>query len=184
MAKKRSESEKTEKSDKSEEIIGDLKKLWDSTVKVTKKGLKSAGVVISDIGDASVLKIDITKLNSNLEKKYSALGKLCVAKFIDEKCKNISADDEEVKVLLQEISSLKKKIADKEKKLEKFVKAYEEKNPVAKKKNAKKESAKSADSDKKDADGKKSKDVKKKPAAEKKAPAKKTSKKSVEKDTE
>ncbi|MBQ0040377.1 MAG: hypothetical protein KBS64_08125 [Treponema sp.] len=149
-----------DKKDTSAKIKKELKDFFDSSLEASKKGLKKAGIAISEFGDTSVIKIDITKYKVKLEKKYEELGKLCAKLLIDEKKASFAKKDEDVAALLESIKQLKDKVAAKEKEL----KAHNKKEASAKKGEAKKPAAK--------------KTVKKETAtkkAVKKAPAKKGS---------
>ena len=57
------------------EFARTLKQYIDKGVEASKKGLKTAGTAISEFGDKSVVKIDISHLKGQLEKKYQELGR-------------------------------------------------------------------------------------------------------------
>ena len=111
MASKKTDSEKTSAFKK------EIRELLDSGLKASKKGLRKASKAISEFGDVSVIKIDITKFKVKLEKKYVEFGKLCSTILIDRKTTSVTKKTEGVEELIAEIEKLKKKISDEEKKL-------------------------------------------------------------------
>lgn len=136
MASKKTESEKTVVFKK------EIKELLDSGIKASKKGLKKAGAALSEFGDVSVIKIDITKYKVKLEKKYVELGKICSEILLDKKTGSVGRKTEGVEEILAEVEKLKKKISAEEKKLK------EKSKKDAKTAPAKKTTAKNTDSKK------------------------------------
>lgn len=67
MASKKTDSEKTSAFKK------EIRELLDSGLKASKKGLRKASKAISEFGDVSVIKIDITKFKVKLEKNMLSL---------------------------------------------------------------------------------------------------------------
>ena len=72
----------------------------DKGVEASKKGLKTASTAVSDFGDKTVLKIELTQLNNKVEKKYTELGKLMY------KESPLVIENEEIKKVIQEINDL------------------------------------------------------------------------------
>ncbi|GEM_PF-2230218 len=148
-----SENEEKKGSDMREKI----KSYIDIGVAASQKGLKSAGKAITDFGDKSVQRIELTKLRTKEGKAFAELGK-AVYKKLSSKAASVEASDEELSDMLKAIDKLEKDI----KKLGGTSKTGAEK--AAKTSRAKAEEPEKAE----------------KPAAKKtsakKAPAKKTSK--------
>ncbi len=103
------------------EFARTLKQYIDKGVEASKKGLKTAGTAISEFGDKSVVKIDISHLKGQLEKKYQELGR-AVADQLMEDGISISKDSLVVSEKLSSINELKKKIQEKEVDLKKYEK--------------------------------------------------------------
>lgn len=112
--------ENTETSKKKPAFTSFLEKLRsaiDSGVEVSKKGISSAGSAISDFGDKSVLRIELSQLNGRAEKIYAQLGKYAVETFLSQENSTLSAGDEKINSWLTEIKDLRAKIQEKEKAL-------------------------------------------------------------------
>lgn len=74
----------------------------DKGVEASKKGLKTAGNAISDFGDKSVNRIELTQLKGRLEKNYADLGKLAYAALKENT--PLSSENPETAALVQSIS--------------------------------------------------------------------------------
>ncbi len=74
----------------------------DKGVEASKKGLKTAGNAISDFGDKSVNRIELTQLKGRLEKNYADLGKLAYAALKENT--PLSSEAPETAALVQSIS--------------------------------------------------------------------------------
>lgn len=112
--------ENTETSKKKPAFASFLEKLRsaiDSGVEVSKKGISSAGSAISDFGDKSVLRIELSQLNGRAEKIYAQLGKYAVETFLSQENSTLSAGDEKINSWLTDIKDLRAKIQEKEKAL-------------------------------------------------------------------
>lgn len=90
----------------------------DRGVEAGKRGFKSASSAISDFGDKSVRRIELTQLKSKLAKSYSKLGSYAFEKFVSEKVEGLSpAGDEELALMIEEIKKIQKDIQKHEKAL-------------------------------------------------------------------
>ena len=79
----------------------------DSGVEASKKGLATAGSAISDFGDKSVIRIELSQLNAKLDEVYQEIGKFCFDKIAGGEA-SVSASDE---VLSQKITAAKDLLA-------------------------------------------------------------------------
>ncbi len=124
MAEENSEQGADQETNESKKTFKDLKNKFfsflDSGVEASKKGIKSAGSAISDFGDKSVVRIELTQLNSKLEKSYKSFGELCYKKLSESE--TLSNADEDVKKelgvvkeILDGISERKKQLSEGEK---------------------------------------------------------------------
>lgn len=92
-------------------------KFLDSGVEASKKGINNAGKAISDFSDKSVVRIEITQLNSKLEKLYKELGKLTADCLASDDQQAVSAQTSGVGPLLQQIAEFRLKLTQKEESL-------------------------------------------------------------------
>ncbi len=97
-----------------------IKKYLDKGVEASKKGLKTAGVALSEFGDKSMIHIDIAKLKSRLDKKYQELGKVVSEQLSESQDVTITKDSLVVSEKLSEISDLKNKIHEREEEIKKY----------------------------------------------------------------
>lgn len=91
------------KSDSAESFKLKVLSVISKTVKVSKKGLKSAGQAISDFGDKSVLKIENSQIRARIEKKYAELGSYVYAALISKNPADISMKNADVKSIVSDI---------------------------------------------------------------------------------
>ena len=84
------------------------------TVKVSRKGLKSAGQAISDFGDKSVLKIENTQIRSRIEKKYIELGTYVYVALTSKKSVDVSLKNSDIKNLVSEIDKYFSQVSENE----------------------------------------------------------------------
>ena len=90
----------------------------DRGVEASKRGIKSAGSAISDFGDKSVRRIELTQLKSKLTKGYSKLGAYAYDNFVSKKVESLSpAQDEELTSIIEEIKKINRDIQKHEKAL-------------------------------------------------------------------
>lgn len=89
----------------------------DKSVNVSKNGLKTAGQKISDFGDKSVQKIELSQQKSKLETLYKAFGKESYAYLSASKNSILTSQTQEIKDLYNQIKTLQKDISEREKKL-------------------------------------------------------------------
>lgn len=84
----------------------------DKGVESSKKGLKIAGNRLSEFGDKSMHRIEISRLNSKLEKTYASIGKLVFEKYTsDPESAQISLSDSDFASNLAEAQNISKEIA-------------------------------------------------------------------------
>ena len=116
------ESMDADSNSKKSSAFDDFKKKFlgiiDSGVEASKKGIKTAGSAISDFGDKSVVRIELTQLNSKLEKTYRELGeavarRLCTSDAADKE-QSVTAQEEPIAGYLSVISTLKDEISHRE----------------------------------------------------------------------
>jgi len=79
----------------------------DKGVVVSKKGLKNAGNAIGEFGDKSVLKIELSQLNTKLDKLYLELGKAVDNQFITDSACSVTKDSECIKNIVEKIEKIK-----------------------------------------------------------------------------
>ncbi len=119
---KTNETEKESTSQGNSEFGKKVMDYFDKGLKASYKGLKNAGVVLSEFGDKSVIKIDISKLRSKLEKLYREIGKLTTDKLLSNESDAITKDTEEISDKIAEVAEIKNKIRAKEEELSQFEK--------------------------------------------------------------
>lgn len=130
------EEKKTNVSDIGQKI----KAYIDKGVEASKKGFKTAGSAISEFGDKSVMKIELTQLKAKLTKEYSTFGQNAYNQLVAKKNSTMDLTSKEASASVVAISKLLKDI----KKHEKDIAAVE-------KKEEEKKSAKKAEKDQKNA---------------------------------
>ena len=84
----------------------------DKSVEVSKKGLKTAGNAISDFGDKSVLRIELSQMKTKKARTLQALGQYAYEVFAEQA--SLKAHDETVEKLLSELKKLDDEIAARE----------------------------------------------------------------------
>ncbi|MBP5442569.1 MAG: hypothetical protein J6Y60_04950 [Treponema sp.] len=90
----------------------------DRGVEASKRGLKSASSAISEFGDKSVRRIELSQLKSRLTKTYAKLGSHAYEKFVAEKMESLSpSSDEDLASMIDEIKKIQKDIQKHEKAL-------------------------------------------------------------------
>ena len=82
----------------------------DKTVSVSKQGFKTAGEKISDFGDKSVQKFEISQQKNNLDKLYKELGKTVYSVLSKSKFASVTQKSEEITDLYKQIEALSKDI--------------------------------------------------------------------------
>lgn len=107
---------------------------------VTKKGLSKAGSAIQNYSDLGVVQIEKKQFELKRKKAYEALGRLAYEKLSEKKAVSFASEDQEVKPLLEQIASINKEIA----KREKILKAAEKEGKIPGKSADKKTAAKKA----------------------------------------
>ena len=90
----------------------------DRGVEAGKRGFKSASSAISDFGDKSVMRIELSQLKSKLTKSYAKLGSYAYENLVNKKVENLSpAQDEELSSMIEGIKKIQKDIQKHEKAL-------------------------------------------------------------------
>ena len=124
-------------------------KIWDNVkaglktgFDATKKGLTKAGSAIQSYGDLGVVQIEKKQLESKKKKAFEALGALAFEKLSASGAVSFKADDQDVKPILDEITSINKDIAKRDKALKTAEKEGKIPGAGAKKAAAKKPAAK------------------------------------------
>lgn len=96
-----------------------VKDFMDKSVEVSKSALTKAGEAVQDFGDKSVIRIDIKKLESKLEKLINELGSYVFDKFNSENADSVYASEEKIASIIKNINEVKNQIASKTEELEK-----------------------------------------------------------------
>ena len=86
------------------------KEILDKGLEASKKWFASAKKTISEWGDEGVKQVEIVKLNSKMEKGYTALGRLVYARLSGSKAASVSKDDEEIGEVVKLLSDMARKI--------------------------------------------------------------------------
>ena len=100
-------------------FVDKVKDFMDKGVEVSKTALTKAGEVVQDFSEKSVIRIDIKKLESKLEKLINELGSYVFDKFNFENAESVYASDEKVASIIKNINEVKSQIASKTEELEK-----------------------------------------------------------------
>lgn len=111
--------EKDEKSGNKQNIGKTILDYIDRGVEASKKGLKSAGNALSEFGDKSVLKIELSQLKSQLAKNYTELGKTCYKILRGDNQGELSTGNAEIVKLLDAVEKTEENIAKHEEALKK-----------------------------------------------------------------
>ncbi len=94
-----------------------MKQVMAKGLQTTRKGMEQAAAKARELGEKGVLKYEITRLESDVERKFAMLGS-SVYRILSERGQGtISPGTPEVKELLAELQDLQKRIEDKEKAL-------------------------------------------------------------------
>ena len=91
----------------------------EASVEVSKTAITKAGDAVQDFSEKSVIRIDIKKLESKLEKLINELGSYVFDKFNSENAEFVNASDEKVASIINNINEVKSQIASKTEELEK-----------------------------------------------------------------
>ncbi len=94
-----------------------MKQVMAKGLQSTRKGMEQATAKAKELGEKGILRYEITRLESEVERKFAMLGG-SVYRILSEKGQgSISQGTPEVKELLAELKDLQKRIEDKEKAL-------------------------------------------------------------------
>ncbi|MGP1588220.1 MAG: hypothetical protein ACTTHG_07770 [Treponemataceae bacterium] len=97
------------------DFVDKMKDFLNKGVEASKSALNKVGDAVQDFGDKSVIKIEIKKLESRLEKQYQEIGKF-VFKNTDKKNNFVFPEEKEPFVnMVNEIRTLTKEIEEKTK---------------------------------------------------------------------
>ena len=100
-------------------FIDKVKDFMDKGVEVSKTALTKAGDAVQDFSEKSVIRIDIKKLESKLEKLINELGSNVFDKFNSENAESVYASEEKIASIIKNINEVKNQIASKTEELEK-----------------------------------------------------------------
>lgn len=100
-------------------FIDKVKDFMDKGVEVSKTALTKAGDAVQDFSEKSVIRIDIKKLESKLEKLINELGSYVFDKFNSENVESVYASEEKIALIIKNINEVKNQIASKTEELEK-----------------------------------------------------------------
>ncbi|MCR5699680.1 MAG: hypothetical protein K6G52_08580 [Treponemataceae bacterium] len=70
-----------------------MKEFMDKSVSASKSAFDKAGDAVQNFGDKSVTKIELKKLETQLEKKYAQIGKFAYEFFMNKKTASLKADN-------------------------------------------------------------------------------------------
>ncbi len=108
--KKTAATRKKAGTDKDSSVGRTSKEILDKGLEASKKWFESARKTISEWGDEGVKQVEIVKLNSRMEKGYTALGRLVYAKISGKKGVSVSTSDEDIGEIVKLLSDMAKKI--------------------------------------------------------------------------
>lgn len=100
-------------------FVDKVKDFMDKGVEVSKTALTKAGEAVQDFSEKSVIRIDIKKLESKLEKLINELGSYVFDKFNSENSESVYASEEKIASIIKNINEVKNQIASKTEELEK-----------------------------------------------------------------
>lgn len=100
-----------------EELKEKFKSGMDKFVESSKKALAQAGNAVQDFSDKSVIRIEKHQLESKKDEQLKKLGILAAEKFLNDESAVLSASEEAVVEILQEIRRLNGDISNREDKL-------------------------------------------------------------------
>ena len=95
----------------------DLKGYFDKGVAASKEALDKAGKAVSKFGDESILKIEIQQFKAQIKKDKAALGNRAYKAFLEDNAESLSASDETVVKLVENIKKAQEEIQTREEKL-------------------------------------------------------------------
>ncbi len=107
-----------------EKVKGGAEKIFSSS----KKALGKAGTAVQEFSDKSVIKIEKHQFETKKNEQFEKLGKLAFEKFKDNDSAVLSASEETVVAIREEIANLDKEIAKREELLKKTEKDKTENN--------------------------------------------------------
>ncbi|MDR3312778.1 MAG: hypothetical protein LBS64_06575 [Spirochaetaceae bacterium] len=84
----------------------DVKNLVDTGLAVSREALNKAGNAARDLGDKSVLRLELAQLEKKLAKNYESLGIQVSEAFATRKKDSLSASDAEISGFLHETARL------------------------------------------------------------------------------
>ena len=87
-----------------------VKDFMDKGVEVSKTALTKAGEAVQDFSEKSVIRIDIKKLESKLEKLINELGSYVFDKFNSENADSVYASEEKIASIIKNINEVKNQI--------------------------------------------------------------------------
>ena len=90
-----------------------MKDFLDKGIEVSKSAFEKAGVAVQDFGDKSVTKIEIKKLESQLEQQYTQIGKAICDLYAQDSKLKIDSSNETLAPLLSQVQETKKEIEEK-----------------------------------------------------------------------
>jgi uncharacterized protein YceH (UPF0502 family) len=96
-----------------------MKKTMTQGFETTKKGLEQAADKAREVGEKGVLKYEISRLEKDVERNFALIGSQVYDVLVKKGQNTVSKSTAEVKELLATVEGLEKRIAEKEKALEK-----------------------------------------------------------------
>ncbi|MBQ1629193.1 MAG: hypothetical protein II098_08575 [Treponema sp.] len=100
-----------------EDLKAKFRSGMDKFVESSKKALSQAGNAVQDFSDKSVIRIEKHQLETKKDEQLKKLGSLAVEKFLNDDSAVLSASEEAVVTILEEIRRLNTDIAEREEKL-------------------------------------------------------------------
>ena len=100
-----------------EDLKAKFKSGMDKFVESSKKALSQAGNAVQDFSDKSVIRIEKHQLESKKDEQLKKLGTLAAEKFLNDDSAVLSAGEEAVVAILEEIRRLNGDISNREDKL-------------------------------------------------------------------
>ena len=96
-----------------------MKKTMSQGFETTKKGLEQAAEKAREMGEKGVLRYEISRLEKDVERNFAMIGGQVYDVLVKKGQNTVSKSTGEIKDLLAAVQSLEKRIAEKEKAVEK-----------------------------------------------------------------
>ncbi|MCI1208375.1 MAG: hypothetical protein LKF96_02895 [Treponema sp.] len=92
------------------DVIKKMKDYLDKGAKVSKMAIDKAGGAVQDLGDKSVVRIEMKQLETKRENKISELGKSVYGIFSKNRQSSLTAESSEIAPLIAEIKKMDREL--------------------------------------------------------------------------